>query len=788
MKKKILCLSLSLLLCACSGVGDSRASSLVSESDAETSSNEGTSSSFDGDFDLWTEGEKALMMTYCGTLLPHPYDLVGGAVEVEEQTSNGESCLVLYNFAEEWTLKDYYLMLQDFNWKAIPDYGGDVIHSQSGSEYVELTREDEEGSGYEIMYYHVDNSSSDGDSYNCIVCYNSYVSDKTDKTAWDEKEMEDIEYVTSSSLPFFALGSNYSYGKASETEIDFYDYCSRDLSSEIIAALKADGYQSDEEKSEEYGCYYVGKTLADGSKIEILVNYYRGNNVYVYFTPKMDSSSSWPSEFLKDAEEILGSSIPSFGIAKNGVYKTYILHGVSYVITYDLDSSYDYYSYLENINSELFSWEEKLDIASYLLVDSAGNETGFMLQFKPSEPTSTFVSAWPSEAITEGIKDSLNVEGVEIPSLDLASYNLAKDMKYKIVTAEDYQEAYEYYLNLYKENYGSVYSLSSLESMAKSYTDKLMTQGMTLSIYDSTLDEPVDFVVRYKINEAYKDLLYKSGWYLVPDTGSTTYEDPTGQIQIAVNNTPYDDYGYTSIVISEGSGEAHTPTIKFRQDSYEAGTGISFNPILDVSMLPYEVTYSCSDMTGKVTIDPSTGKVSVAVDAEIGSTCEIYASCTDSEGTVHTAKADIKVVKGVNYATNMEEVEELLKAKGYTEYTIENIYAIGSTTDVRGERLIMNFGQTMTKKEVKDLVENSLVPESFVSTMWSKEDDGSYSSPALPGAHVEFGKKSASKKTSDKEYLYCFRIEDYASFSLDYYVYTDSNKDIILSVESRRYR
>ena len=788
MKKKILCLSLSLLLCACSGVGDSRASSLVSESDAETSSNEGTSSSFDGDFDLWTEDEKALMMTYCGTLLPHPYDLVGGAVEVEEQTSNGESCLVLYNFAEEWTLKDYYLMLQGFGWNAIPDYEGNLIHTQSGSEYVELTREDEDGSGYELMYYHVDNSSSDGDSYNCIVCYNSYVSDKTDKTAWDEKETEDIEYVTSSSLPFFALGSNYSYGQASETEIDFYDYCSRDFSNEIIAALKADGYQSDEKKSEEYGCYYVGKTLADGSKIEILVNYYRGNNVYVYFTPKMNESSSWPSEFLKDAEEILGSSIPSFGVAKNGVYKTYILHGVSYVITYDLDSSYDYYSYLENINSELFSWEEKLDIASYLLVDSAGNETGFMLQFKPSEPTSTFVSAWPSEAIAKGIKDSLNVEGVEIPSLDLSSYNLPKDMKYKIVTAEDYQKAYEYYLNLYKENYGDVYSLSSLESMAKSYTDKLMTQGMTLSIYDSTLDEPVDFVVRYKINEAYKDLLYKSGWYLAPDTGSTTYEDPTGQIQIAVNNTPYDDYGYTSIVISEGSGEAHTPTIKFRQDSYEAGTGISFNPILDVSMLPYEVTYSCSDTTGKVTIDSSTGKVSVAVDAEIGSTCEIYASCTDSEGIVHTAKADIKVVKGVNYATNMEEVEELLKAKGYTEYTIENIYAIGSTTDVRGERLIMNFGQTMTKKEVKDLVENSLVPESFVSTMWSKEDDDSYSSPALPGAHVEFGKKSASKKTSDKEYLYCFRIEDYASFSLDYYVYTDSNKDIILSVESRRYR
>ncbi len=728
------------------------------------------------------------MMTYCGTLLPHPYDIIVGPMEMEEQSSGGDSCLVLYNFAESWTLKDYYKILESFGWTAIKDYKGDAIQTREGADYVELTRAGEDGSAYELMYYYVDASASAGDSYNCIVCYNSYVSSKTTKSAWDEKESEAIEYVTSSSLPFFPLGSNYSYSKASETEIDFYDYCSEDLSKEIISALEKGGFVYDSDKSEEYSSYYLGETLIDGSKIEVLISYFKGNNVYVYFTPKMEESSSWPSDFVKEAEEVLGSSIPSFKIAKGGSYKTYELHGVSYLVTYDLDSSYDYYSYIDTINSELFSWEERLDIASYLLVDETGEESGFMLRFKKCDPTSVFSSSWPSEGIAKGVKDSLSVEGVEIPSLDLASYSLAKDMKYRVVTAEDYRKVYEYYLELYKENYGDVYSLSALESMAKAYADKTLTQGVSLSFYDSTLDTPIDFVMRYKINEAYKDLLYKSGWYLVPDTGSTAYEDPSGKIRIDVNNDPYDDHGYTSVVITAGSGEAHTPYLAFRQDSYEAGTGISFNTLLDVIMLPYEITYSCSDTTGKVSIDPSSGKVSVAIDAEIGSTCEIYATCTDKNGKVYTSSAEIKVVKGVNYSTNLEEVEELLKAKGYTEYTKENLYAIGSTTDVKGEKLTLNFGQTLSKQEVKDLVEDSFVPKSFVSSMWSKEDEDSYSSSTLTGTHASFGKKSASKKASDKEYLYCFRIEDYASFSLTYYVYTSSNGDIILEVESRRYR
>lgn len=789
MKKKIPCLSLLLLLCACSSIGKGEASNSetpISGSGEEPSSSQESPSSFDGDFDLWSEEEKSLMRTYCGALLPHPYDLIQGPMEMEEQSSNGEKCLVLYNFAEEWTLKDYYLMLEDFGWQAIRDYSGSIIHTQGGSSYVEMTRSGEGASAYELMYYHVDSSLTGGDSYNCLVCYNSFLSSKTEKKAWSEKEAEAIEYVCSTSLPFFALGSNYFYGKASETEIDFYDYCSKDLSGEIIASLKEGGYQPDEAKNEEYGCYYLGKALPSGAKVEILVNYYRGNNVFVYFTPKMDSFSSWPSDFLTEAEEALGSGIPQFKIAKNGEYKTYTLHGTSYVITYDLDSSFDYYSYIETINSELFSWEEKLDISSYLLVDDSQNETGFLLQFRLSEPTSSFSSSWPSLAIRQGIKDSLKVEGVEIPSLDLSSFNLAKEMKYKVVTEEDYQKAYEYYLSLYQENYGDVYSSSALESMAKSYVDKLLTKGVSLSFYDSTLDEPIDYVVRYKINEAYKKLLHNSAWYLIPDTGSTAYEDPSGKIRIDVSNEPYDDYGYTSIAITEGSGEAHIPSISFRQDSYEAGTGIDFDPILSLSMLPYQVTYSCSDATGKVSID-SNGKVSVAVDAEIGYTCQIYASCTDKDGKTHTATAKITVVKAVTYASNLAEVEELLKKNGYTEYAKEDIYAIGSTTLVKGEKLTINFGQTMTKQEVKDLVEDCLVPESFISSMWSKEDEDSYSSATLTGAHASFSKKGA-KKASDKEYLYCFRIEDYASFSLTYYVETDSSKDIILTVESRKYR
>ncbi len=784
MKRKPLTLSLftiSLLLTGCAGTKEDSSSS------ESPSSSNGDSASYDGDFDLWEESEKELMMTYCGTLLPHPFDMIEGPMHFEEQESGGEKCLVLYNFAEEWTLKDYYLSLESFGWETIKGYDGEIVQDGGGSSYVELTREGSDGQGYELMYYYVDGSLNEGDSYNCIVCFSSYTSNKTEKTSWDEKEVEAISYVTSTSLPFFALGENYRYGKASESELDFYDYCSKDLSREIVSTLQGDGFALDEEKCEEYGCYYVWKNLPEGGKIEILVRYLKGNNVYVYFTPKMEESSSWPSAFLTEAETILGSSIPVFKIAKGGSYSTYTLHGTSYVITYDLDASFDYYSYIENINSELFSWEEKLEINAYLLVDEEGEETGFLLQFKPSDPLSVFSSSWPSKDIEAGVKDALGVEGVEIPSLDLASYNLAKDMKYQVVTEEDYRYVYEEALALYKENYGDVYSLPALESMAKAYADRLVEVGVRLSFYDSTLDTPIDYVVRYKINEAYKDLLYRSGWYLVPDTGSRAYEDPTGQIRIEVNNDSLSSYGYTSISITKGSGEAHSPTFKFSQDSYKAGTGNSFTPILQVSMLPYEVTYSCSDATGKVSIDPASGLVSVSIDAEVGSTCEISATCTDDEGLTYTAKAEIEVVKAANYQSNLEEVEALLKEQGYFDYTKEDIYAIGSTTEVRGKKLTLNFGQSLSKQEVKDLVEDHLVPEKFISGMWSKEDEDAYSSPSLGPVPSSFAKKKKAKYT-DEEYLYCFRIEDYASFSLTYYVHTETNKDIILIVESRRYR
>ncbi len=790
MKKKILCLSLGLFLCACSSISGGDYSSETSGSDGtdEFSSSKEVSSSLDGDFDMWEEDEKALMMTYCGSLLPHPYDLVGAGIQMEEQENNGDKCLVLFNSAEEWTLKDYYKMLQNFGWTCISGYDGNLIQTKGGSSYVELTKEGEDGKAYELMYCHVDNSESGGDSYNCIVCYSSFVSTKTDKTGWSKEEKEAISYVTSSSLPFFALGSDYAFSMASETELDFFDYCSKDLSNEIIASLRENGFESDEEKSKEYECFCLGKTLSDGAKIEILINYFRGNNVYIYFTPAMEESSSWPSAFLEEAEKASGISVPSFKIAKGGSYKTYVLHEVSYVVTYDLSSTFDYYSYIENINSELFSWEEKLSISAYLLADDSGEEVGFMLSFKLSEPSSVFVSSWPSETIEQSLKDCLNVEGVEIPSLDLSSFKLSKPMKYNVVTQKEYDETYEYYLSLYKQNYGDSYSLATLEEMAKTYTDKKIKKGITLSFYDSALDDPEDFALRYKVNEAYKKLLYSSGWYLVPDTGETEYEDSTGKVRISVSNSAYSNsYGYTCIVIGEGSGEAHVPTLKYRQDTYEIGTGHSYSPVLDVSMLPYEISYSCSDSTGKVSVDSSTGVVNVSVDAPIGETYELFATCEDDKGNTYLAKTTIKIVKGVNYSTNLEEVETLLKEQGYTDYTVENMYVWGSSTKVNGRKLTVNFGTSMTKKEVKDLVENHLVPESFVSGMWGSEEEYLYSASLSANNPLKSFPKGAAK-TSDKEYLHCFRMEDYASFSLTYYVYTESDGSIVLYVESQRYR
>jgi hypothetical protein len=798
-KSKSICILLSaLLLSSCGNNSSSYISNLSDSSSGENasveeiSSNEASSEPSSSqesisslpDLTAWNESDITLLSVYCGSPIPYPSCFAKGEITLKEQSEGKANCLLLIGETKTWASENYYLSLIDYGYEPICGYDGSPIQSNDGTDYVELTKNSPDGkTGYEIMCYHLDNVSlSEGkaaSSYDIISCRNYFSSQKRSENDWSEEDKTVIDYVTTTTLPYVALGEGYGIAASSEDALGMSDYCTKDISREYVDTLVNNGYAYSKITSKLKGAYYLYKNLDNGDKIEILIKYFKGNNIKVAFTPKVTSYSSWPISLISPLEEQSGVSVPSFDVASNGAYLAYTKHGTVYLATYNLNEDFDYYDYIDEIQSELFSWEEKLSVSAYLLRDDNYDDVGFVLTLSLSAPSSTFSSSWPSLAIESGIKEALEIEGIAIPVLDLAPFGLANQMKYTVITESDYEEVYEYYLKLFTLNYGDAYDEATIAALAADYAKLKSPKGVSLSFYDPALDEQIDYVVRYKINEAYKELLYSEGWYKVPDTGGTTYEDPSGKLAIKVSNKPYGDNGYTSIKIQEGSGEAHNPELSFPKKSYEVARGGKISVAANASMLPYPITYSCT-ADSEVASVSNEGVVSVSKEAEVGTSFTVTASVTDSEGKVYSAKCSLTVTEGLTYASVLASVETLIQNKGYSDISNEDIYAIGSKTKVIGKKLTVNLGQEKSKEECKTLVQESFVPSGFTVTMW--EDATNNYGAYLP---LISAKKSKSSSSKDLEKLYCFSSLDYALFTLYYYVYTASNGDIILTVESR---
>lgn len=747
----------------------------------------------------WSEEERNLMKKYCGEVLPYPSNITGTITLEEKYDNNSEQyCLVFQNEASSFTLKDYYKQLEDNRWTTITSFNRNKVQTNNNTEYVELTKyADDDSVGYEIMYYF---STSGDTSYNYLLCYNYFTCKERKETNWSESDLKAIEYVMTSTIPYIALGDKYGISSLNDNTLYIYDYYIQDLSHEYIQILAENGYILDLSKSHSLDKYYLTKTNADGSIIDVLIQYYNGNNFYFYYTPKTYEYSSWPSDVVSEATEGTDVEIPSFDIKEGGKYNYYTKHDVHYIYTYDLDTNFDYYSYAKSIRSELFSWDEKLSVHAYILQDDNGDETAFLLYFEKSTPTSTFTSSWPSKGIEEGILTSLNVRGVTVPNIDLGSLNLKKDSKYNVYTQSDYDEVYEYYLKLAAQNYGDDCTEEELKTIAKSYADSQISVGVELSFYDTKLENQTDYITRYKVNETYKQALFEAGWYKVPDSWGNVYEDPTGKIKITVSNTPYSDDGYTKVTISAGSGETHEPVFKFSKESYEIGIGSKLNLNLETNMIPYTISYSSSDTTGKITVDEN-GVVRSSEDSKNGDQATIKAYYVDSDNVEHSVSCTVTVVKTMNYSTTMDEVIKLLSNNGYDAYTRADLYSVGKK--LIGESCTVNLGSTITKDEAKTLVYDNLVPADFKKSQWESDnddesdedsiDDNSFNNKGsllykhnLNNAINDNYLKSAFV-VKDKEKLYCSYVSDSTRLTLRYYLYTNENNEIILYIESTVY-
>ncbi len=786
MKKKTilfgsLC-SLALILAGCENNPDSSSDINSSSVSSDGSSSSASSSGSEEIKKEWNAEQIAFLNTYCGEILPYP-SLLNGEVTFMELNNGGSKYLAILNKSETFTLKSYATELKNKGWEVKKDYKGNEYQYYDGNSYYELTKDGKEN-GYEIMYYHSNvELNNEVALYNVIICHNGFSYEKRKETSWNDKDKEAIEYVTTRDIPYFALGKDYSLYNTNEDTLVMFDYLTKDLTKEIAAVLENDGYIYSNVLSSRNNAYTVIKSFSDGTDIEIAIRYYQGNNVYVYFTPKVTAYSSWPSSFLSSLEEKTGTAIPSFPISEGGNYLTYIKHGTYYLYTVNLLSGFDYTKYLDNVTSKLFCWDEKLSLQAYILRDDEDNDTGFIMYLKEGNPSSTFSSSWPKDDLPTALKETIEVEGVDIPALDLSSLNIEHDIKYVKVTQKDFDECYAYYLAMFTYQYSDSFSKEEIEALAWDYAQIKARKGVTISVYDVKCKEQKDSVTRYEVNEAYKEALYNAGWYLVPESGGCKYEDPTGSLLIEVKNTPYSDYGYTSIYISKGSGEAHTPEFRFGKESYELSIGNKLTLQLNQNMLPYEVTYSSSDTS--IANVSSSGVVTLTSSAAAGDKVTITAKCNDKDGKEYAATCSITVVKEVSYSTILDDINDLLVNLGYdsSTFTRENVISPGKK--VIGERLTVNMGSSKTKDEIKSLVLDSLIPENFVKGKWENySTDDAY---RLKDEISDITKLMAKSSASDKECLYCYWQSDSTRFTLRYFVYTDTNGDIILYIESSNY-
>lgn len=780
--------------------GSSNSSASSDDLSSSVESSEDSSSSSVSPSRSWTEEQEALLKRYCGSVLPYPEKYISGEITLTEQydSSTGQKYLAILNEASSFTLKEYYKQLEESGWATICTYNGDKVQTRSNTEYVELTKRSLYGkTGYEMIYYF---ASDDTSSYNCILCYNSYSSYRRGDTSWSDEDLTVIDYVTTTTLPYIALGESYAIGSVSENQLYMYDFYAEDLSREYADILIADGYELDDGTSREYNAYYLSKTFDDGIKIEVLMQYFNGNNFYVYFTPNITEYDSWPSELIRPVEERSGISIPEFSVKEGGKYKTYKKHDVYYVYTDDYDDEFDYYAYIDKTRSELFCWEETLSFSAYILRDDDYNNVGFVAYFSETTPSRTFSSSWPEDSIVKGVEASLGVTDVDIPNIDLASFSLLKDLKYETKTQKDYDACYAYYLQALTAAYGGTYSSEQIASLAKDYADSQVSIGVNIFVYDSKCDTQVDYVARYKVNEAYKEALYNAGWYKVPESWGNIYEDPTGQIRIAITNTPSSDIALTKVSISRGSGEAHEPTFEFAKKNYEMGAEGRLALKLETNMIPYDISYSSSDERGYINVDDN-GVVTTTSDAKTGDTATISASYTDKDGIRHSTSCTITIVDKWTYKTSLDKVETLLSNKGYSSFTREELLSVGKK--VIGEKLTVDLGNSMTLEEAKNMVKEDLIPDEFISSLWERvsnddeDEDGEEEGLLAPNVDNHLTKMmkaidvkgvpsvfNSNKTSSDLEKLYCFYRTDYSYLTLTYYVYTAENGNIILYVEA----
>lgn len=674
----------SLMLCGC-GDGNSSETSSIAGPSSESSSIETVSQ--------WGKELESLMKKYCGEVLPYPTGLISENISFKETTgTNGETILQITDDSEEFTLGDYYQSLEKDGWYTVKGYTK-VERTSNDLPFYELTKGSGK-TGYDLSYTfrnatEATISTEAIPAGNVILCYNNLTTELTSNTSWTDDNLDAMTHAITVTLPFMALGEGYVTHWSSEDVLLIYDYSIHDLREDFVKVLENDGFVLNQALSKVYNMHILYKRLPDGSQLAAGLSYTNGNYFQFSYSAMPQTSTTWPSDVLEEIKEATGITIPDFYSSDIEKYYYYSKNGKVYIYAEtqtNFEYNTDYYSRLEKAGlygdgwGNFANWDETLSLTSNFLYNQEGEVTvqyGYQIIVQLTEPTSGFATSWPTDAVSSFLKEkNINVS-YPIPSL-----SSEKEIKYSV-------------------------------------NDDGMNESMDVKIFDTN----------YKNYDNLVSFFYNQAYYQSEDVfGNPYFEDPTGALKISLSKKN----GVTTISLSEGSGESHAPVFEFKEKTLSVGVGNSIQLELNVEMLPYAITYSSSDTTGKVTVDEN-GLLTVAADAEIGSSVTITASLNvPGESSPREAKCEISIASRTAYneETAMNAiVKKLNEYCGYAEGSDDALYTCYSSSG-KYYYVLKNFlGDAGKLDTLKDAVENSLLLDGFEISMDWKETTSSYGYP-----------------------------------------------------------
>ncbi len=709
-------LALTTLLAACSGNQPSSSSSQESSSSSYSKS-ESSSSSSSSSVGEWSEELKGLMKQYCGEILPYPEGKLTGKITYRERESeDGSTYLEIYDESTSFTLETYYESLETAKWNIVRDYSGNEVRSDTnGTKFVESVKTKDD-KGYDIAYF-FEEGSSNVKSANVIWCYNNLSSSLTEEASWSEDDETNFEDGLTYLLPFMKLGSDYRTSRSSDDLVSLFDYCAIDLRKEYADTLLKDGFVIEEEQSKANKGYLLTKRLENGSLIIAALNYSNGNLFSFCYVANKEKSMTWPSEILTDIETAAKTEvIPLESSFKVTSYEYYVKNGIAYILA-KTDSEDLYDEYTERLvdagykaDSDSYgvftNWEESLSVyVDYAYTEDYEELEGIKLVIANIAPSSSYASSWPSDVISSFLaKFEINVA---CPVLENVP-DTGKQIRYNVV--DDLAERTQYWIDYIKENAWWMEIDPSDEEKVKETASKIAAEE--IAVFLEFFDEEEE------VYKSYYDLLYKAGWHLDTSNGPAQFEDPTGAL--AVNM--YRSGKTTSINVAIGSKEIHTPVFEFAKSELTLGLGTETASNLKVDMLPYDVTYSCSDTTGKVSVDEE-GTITIDEEATVGTVVTVTATMNvPGEETARTASLKVTVAERTPYtsASAADAVADLL-----------NIYMpLGddeehyANHDENGDWMEFNCGymEDLTLDSLKTLIVEHLIPTGFLvaSEGWGK--------------------------------------------------------------------